>query len=155
MPRIPLIAAFSILMLTACASAPAPKAGWIDFTALGPGLGTNRALSCAPDICPGASSYSAAPEFSASAETLSSAILKQEPSAEQRVEANGDIHIRWVAVTPALRFRDDVDVLLHSVDGQTTRMAVYSRSRIGLSDLGTNARRIQDLIQRLRQETGA
>ena len=58
-------------------------------------------------------------------------------------------------MTPALRFRDDVDVLLHSVDGQTTRMAVYSRSRIGLSDLGTNARRIEDLIQRLRQETGA
>jgi uncharacterized protein (DUF1499 family) len=71
------------------------------------------------------------------------------------MEANGDIHIRWVAVTPALRFRDDVDVLLRPIDGSTTRMAVYSRSRVGLSDFGTNARRIEDLIQQLRQETGA
>jgi uncharacterized protein (DUF1499 family) len=155
MLRTPQFAAVSLLMIAACASAPDPAASWIDFAALDSGRSTNRALACAPDICSGAISYSAAPEFSISAETLSGTILKLEPSAEQRVEANGDIHLRWVAVTPAFRFRDDVDVLLRPVGKQTTRMAVYSRSRIGLADLGTNARRIDDLVERLRQETGA
>lgn len=144
-----------LLLLAACTTAPKPSGDWIRFDLLEPGLAPNRALACAPDICKAANNYSSAPEFSVSAEILADALLRLEPGAERRTEANGDIHIRWVAVTPALRFRDDVDVLLHPSENQTTRMAVYSRSRVGLSDLGTNARRIEGLTRQLTREVEA
>lgn len=60
--------------------------------------------------------------------------------AEGRLEA--------VATTPMMRFKDDVVVRLRP-EGNGTRVDVRSRSRIGRHDLGTNARRIQDFLDRL------
>lgn len=50
--------------------------------------------------------------------------------------------IRAVATTTLLRFKDDVTVILARVE-QGTTVNVRSRSRIGKSDLGANARRIR------------
>jgi uncharacterized protein (DUF1499 family) len=155
MTRRLIFALVGLLLLAACTTMSRPSGDWIRFDLLEPGLAPNRALACAPDICKVTDNYTSAPVFSASAENLSDALLRLEPAAERRLEANGDIHIRWVAVTPTLRFRDDVDVLLRPSEGQTTRMAVYSRSRIGLSDLGTNARRIEGLTRQLTREVEA
>lgn len=46
-------------------------------------------------------------------------------------------------------FIDDFIVRL-TPEGQRTRIDVRSKSRVGLSDLGANAERIQDFLQRLR-----
>ena len=58
------------------------------------------------------------------------------------------LRISFVAVTPLLRFKDDVYVQAVPVDGESGRssVAVYSASRIGYSDLGTNARRVNELL---------
>ena len=48
-----------------------------------------------------------------------------------------------IATTRWLRFKDDVVVRLRDRPGGGTRVDVRSKSRIGRSDLGTNARRIR------------
>lgn len=63
--------------------------------------------------------------------------------------------IEAVAVTRLLRFRDDVTVRVEPTVRGGTRVDMHSRSRIGRSDLGTNARRIrafQDELLRRREE---
>lgn len=58
---------------------------------------------------------------------------------------DGDF-IQAVVTTPGLKFRDDVQLLfLH----ESRLIHVYSSSRLGISDLGTNARRVEKLRTRL------
>ncbi len=56
-----------------------------------------------------------------------------------------------IAVTPWLRFRDDVVVRLRDRPEGGTRVDVRSKSRLGRSDLGTNARRVLEYLRDLRQ----
>ena len=55
-----------------------------------------------------------------------------------------------IATTRWLRFKDDVVVRLRERAGGGTRVDVRSKSRIGHSDLGTNARRIRTYLADLR-----
>jgi uncharacterized protein (DUF1499 family) len=51
-------------------------------------------------------------------------------------------------------FKDDVVIRITEVAGDGgTRVDVRSKSRVGLGDLGTNARRIRDLLNRLQSTT--
>jgi hypothetical protein len=56
--------------------------------------------------------------------------------------------IEAVATTQWFGFKDDVAVRV-SPAGAGSRMDVRSKSRIGRSDLGTNAKRIQELLDRV------
>ena len=58
------------------------------------------------------------------------------------------LRISFVAVTPLMKFKDDVYVQAVPVDGSEGKssIAVYSASRIGYSDLGTNAKRVKELL---------
>ena len=61
--------------------------------------------------------------------------------------------ISVVAVTPLLRFKDDVDIRVIEEPGLPegqigSRLAIYSRSRIGYSDLGANKKRVDALLAR-------
>lgn len=58
-----------------------------------------------------------------------------------------------IAVTPWLRFRDDVVVRLTDQAG-ATRVDVRSKSRIGRSDFGTNAARVRRYLARLTAALG-
>jgi uncharacterized protein (DUF1499 family) len=152
------LAAFSALALTlaACMTAPAPPSGpWLEFATLQPGKSPNSALACAADICPLATLSRPEFSFAASAERVAAALHRLEPSAQTKTEPSGDIRVRYVAVTPLMRFRDDVDVLIRPVSQQRARMGVYSRSRIGVSDLGANAARIRALETRLAAVLGS
>lgn len=53
--------------------------------------------------------------------------------------------------TPLLRFPDDVTVQFVALDEGHSSLAIYSRSHYGYSDLGTNQRRVEEWISRLRQ----
>ena len=47
-------------------------------------------------------------------------------------------------------FKDDVVVRITEDSGQGSRIDVRSKSRVGVGDLGTNARRVRELLSRLR-----
>lgn len=67
----------------------------------------------------------------------------------REIEADAQqLAIRAVAVTPILRFRDDVNIRVFPADGGAS-LAIYSRSRIGMGDLGANRRRVEGLLDRL------
>jgi uncharacterized protein (DUF1499 family) len=81
---------------------------------------------------------------------LGTKTTRLEPQSFTRRLANGDIKIRYVAVTPVLKYRDDVDLLVHPIEDGGCVLAAYSRSRLGLYDFGTNRARLQDLFGQLR-----
>ncbi len=146
-----LAGALAALTIAACVTAPAPPSDpWLDFATLQPGKSPKSALACAPDLCPQATI--SRPEFSlaASAERIAATLQTLEPTAQFQIEPSGDIRARYVAVTRLMRFRDDVDVLIRPVSPQQSRVAVYSRSRVGRSDLGANAARINALETSMR-----
>ena len=103
-------------------------------------------------MCPAARATRAPLVFAATPQQVAAALARLESAAAFRTEANGDIRARYVAVTPIMRFRDDVDILIRAVSGTSTEVGVYSRSRIGYSDLGANAARIARLQERLSAE---
>jgi len=61
--------------------------------------------------------------------------------------------IHFVTTSRLMRYKDDVDVLILSGDsgdpatGMASRLAVYSRSRVGHSDLGANAKRVKYMLE--------
>lgn len=57
--------------------------------------------------------------------------------------------IEAVATTRLLRFKDDIAVRLRSAGDARTQVDMRSRSRVGRSDLGTNARRIRRFLSQL------
>jgi uncharacterized protein (DUF1499 family) len=60
-----------------------------------------------------------------------------------------------IATTRWLRFKDDVVVRLRDRPEGGTRVDVRSKSRIGRSDLGTNARRIRTYLADLQTALAA
>lgn len=148
----PILACGGLLLFTACTSTPRPAENWISFATLEPGLPTNCYLACTPSICEAAGNTGNALDFAYPATDVAAALIRLQPGAEQRELPNGDIQLRYVAITPIARFRDDVDVLIRPTGPDTSQVAVYSRSRIGLSDLGKNKSRVETLAKQLAAE---
>lgn len=140
----------SALLMTGCASMT--DSSWLDFATFERAPRPNSALACSREICGGATASQSAIELDADATRVAEALRRIEPAIEMRQESSGDIRARYVAITPLLRFKDDVDLLIRPVGAGRSRVAIYSRSRVGYSDMGTNARRIARLEQRLRAE---
>jgi len=65
--------------------------------------------------------------------------------------------LHFVATSRWMRYKDDVDILVLPADSgdaisrTASRLAVYSRSRVGHSDLGANAKRIKYMLERLKK----
>jgi uncharacterized protein (DUF1499 family) len=61
------------------------------------------------------------------------------------------MRVHFVAVSPLMRFKDDVDVTILPVSGSPGKstFAAYSRSRVGYSDLGANRKRLDALAAAL------
>lgn len=144
------LTALALGTMAASGAAEATERHWLNFAQVAPGSTSNRALACNAELCPSATAMRPALQFEAAAPDVASAMLRLQPDAEILRLPSGDIRVRYVAVTRIMRFRDDVDVLIHPVGANRTLVAVYSRSRVGLSDLGANGARISALERALR-----
>ena len=104
----------------------------------------NHCLAAEPDFTP--------PELSLTGRGLFSK-LNEIVAAERsfgKIEADPDaLRLKFVATTGLLRFKDDVDIEIIPIDEARSTFAVYSRSRVGYSDLGTNRKRVEKLIERV------
>ncbi len=127
-------------------------AEFIDFAKLKRPTSPNTALIAPEGATPLASPDSKAPVFTfPAAELFARASAYIESRKDWRlVSADARAgRIRFVAISPLMKFKDDVDLaILPHGSGQSTLMA-YSRSRIGYSDLGANAKRLAALIAAL------
>jgi uncharacterized protein (DUF1499 family) len=79
------------------------------------------------------------PRMLAAAEAMDWAIVSSD-QASGRIEAT--------ATVPWWGFKDDIVVVM-SPNGNGTRVDVRSKSRVGKSDLGVNAARIQEYLGRI------
>lgn len=130
----------------------------IDFATVERPGSPNTYLVCVPEICRAATADAMAPVYRAGAEAVRDALLAIEPRlrfAPSGAEIPGaDIQGSFVAVTRVFRFRDDVDVLIRPLGPARSQLAVYSRSRLGYSDLGANRRRVEALLDALAARVG-
>lgn len=112
----------------------------------------NTCLAAPEGFCLAAEPDFAPPVFEVSASTLFEKLVDtiSDEGSWIRLETDADARkLKFVAVTGLMRFKDDVDIeVIPLADSQST-LAIYSRSRIGYSDLGANRKRVNDLIQRL------
>ena len=73
--------------------------------------------------------------------------IKAAVPSEGRIEATETV--------PLFGFKDDVVIRLQNAHGTATVVDIRSKSRVGVSDLGFNARRIRSLLDRLKESGGA
>lgn len=59
------------------------------------------------------------------------------------------LRLRFVATTGFMRFKDDVDMEVIPLENGKATVAIYSRSRLGYSDLGANQKRVKKIIAEL------
>ncbi|MDP2399417.1 MAG: DUF1499 domain-containing protein [Burkholderiales bacterium] len=74
------------------------------------------------------------------------AVVMQTPGAAVGSESATGMHV--VVSTRIFRFRDDVHVQFLQLGPRQSTLALYSASRTGYWDLGTNRRRVEDWLAR-------
>ncbi|MEM7460693.1 MAG: DUF1499 domain-containing protein [Pseudomonadota bacterium] len=122
---------------------------YISFKSLQRPPKPNTCLAAPKDHCLAAEPDFAPPDFSMTGRGLFSK-LSEIIAAERsfgKVESDAEaLRLKFVATTGFMRFKDDVDVEIIPLDDSTSTLAIYSRSRIGYSDLGANQKRVKKLI---------
>lgn len=91
-----------------------------------------------------------APVYGVSASRLREAfgaVVRQTPRAVVSAETADGLHV--VVTTAVFGFKDDLRVQFIAVSPQQSTLALYSASRAGYWDLGTNRRRVEDWLARL------
>lgn len=129
----------------------------VDFESLERPESPNTYLVAPDGLCMNASPDAPAPEFDCSP-------AKCFANLETVVSAHGNwavqtrdapmMQIDLVAMTRVLKFKDDMAlrVLPDETNPEKSKLAVYSRSRVGYHDFGTNRKRVQSLITELKKK---
>lgn len=112
----------------------------------------NTCLAAPADYCLAAEADFAPPIFPATANALYQRLLdvvqsQKRTTIEKQSAESGQL--RYIAKTALLGFKDDVDIEIIPIDENATTLAIYSRSRVGYSDLGANQKRVEELIAQL------
>ncbi|MFN7055922.1 DUF1499 domain-containing protein [Hyphomonas sp.] len=129
-------------------------AGFLEFGAIARPASPNTALVAPPGYPTSAEVDAAAPVFPRPPEETFKRLLAMIDARRDWKLAASDpaaLKARFVAVTPLMRFKDDVDLQVLPADGQPgqSTLVAYSRSRVGYSDLGTNLKRLKALCEAL------
>ena len=122
--------------------------GPVDFNSLTLKDTPNQFLMCPADSACAATPHAGSPVFAVTEQALRSAIIKTwSAMARTRLVAGGSKpasgEIRFVQYSRWLGFPDTVSVHTYPLDGNTSTLAVYSRSQVGRSDLGVNRQRVE------------
>lgn len=124
---------------------------YIDFAQLERPASPNTYLVAPEGLCQNAEADAAPPELNKSPRglfsTLSELIAKERRWVSVETDAE-QMRFKFVAKTPLIGFKDDVDILIIPT-GDTATLAIYSRSRVGYSDMGANRKRVSKLLQDL------
>lgn len=112
----------------------------------------NSFLACPPNYC--AATARPSPVFALPADRLAQAwrrMLTGEPGIVIVTDEPTQHHLVIIQHTPLLRFPDIVTAEFVAIDGDRSSIAVYSKSRYGRGDFGTNRKRVLAWLDRLRQ----
>ncbi len=83
------------------------------------------------------------------------AAIEAFPSPDVRRDDPAEGEFRAVVRTPWIRFPDTVSARVRRLADGTTGLWLYSRSRLGRNDLGTNRRRVETIVDRVRADVEA
>jgi uncharacterized protein (DUF1499 family) len=115
----------------------------------------NSFLACPPDYCTAAAVPS--PTFALPADRLEQdwrQMLASEPGIVIVADEPAQHRLVVIQHTKLLRFPDVVTAEFAALDNDRSSVAVYSKSRYGSGDFGTNRKRVLRWLDRLRQEAG-
>ncbi len=122
---------------------------FIDFAGLKRPSSPNTYLAAPPGLCANASPDDLTPPVAMPAADVFKVLeahVGDLDGAQDLTSDPSDLRLAFVAVTALLRFKDDVDIAVFPRDDGQADVAIYSRSRIGYSDLGANAKRGRALL---------
>lgn len=105
----------------------------------------NQYLVAPEGFCPLAKPHRVAPVFKVSAANLReafAAVAMAEPRVTRGPSDKGLDQYEFVQRSALLGFADDVTVRFIALSPATSTLAIYSRSRVGWSDMGVNRKRI-------------
>jgi len=117
----------------------------MDFKTLKLKSSPNQFLMC-PDGFSSAKPHRVSPVFAVPAAVLARKLLdiaRNEPRTELADETADVLAFRLVQKSALFRFADDIDVQIIPLGDDRSTLAIYSRSRVGYSDLGVNRKRVE------------
>lgn len=130
---------------------------FIDFKTLERPKSPNTYLLATADLCEVATADQPSPHYAASADEVYSTcrkIIEAHKGWELSAADPAARKLHFISTSGLMRFKDDVDILVLANNGPEagSTLAIYSRSRVGYSDLGANAKRVATLLAALGQE---
>ena len=131
--------------------------GPVDITTLTRSKTGNDALACPAGWCAAASDFEP-PVYALKVGALAQRFadsLGEESKLELVDNTAGGLQLRFVQYTPLMEFPDTIQVDFLSLDENRSTLAIYSRSKYGYGDMGTNLARIKRWLERLRQQEEA
>jgi uncharacterized protein (DUF1499 family) len=112
----------------------------------------NTWLLAPRDLCEQAQPHATPPVFVALTTELRDvavAAVLAEPRTTQVEQNDQAEQFAFVARTALMGFRDDIDLRILPVGAGRATLALYSRSRLGYSDMGVNAARGRRILARV------
>lgn len=127
----------------------------VDFPTLERPTSPNTHLLAPEGLCLKASPDEPSPIFDRSPETLFKQLDQLVSGKKNWViqDRNADtLQIELIAKTSVLKFKDDVSIRVLPIEGDAgkSKLAIYSRSRVGYHDLGANRKRVHALLEELK-----
>lgn len=126
--------------------------GAVEFDDLKKRRTPNQALICPENMCRDEDRDLASPVYELTAEQLRERLLVslQKEERLERVDDKSDpTRLRFVQRTKLMKYPDTVNIKLIDFGEGRSTLALYSRSKLGSSDLGVNLQRAKRWLKRL------